>query len=51
MYQFGSLYMIYIVFAGLIALAPIIIIVQLGIIASRLREIVRRLPPPQRRVP
>jgi hypothetical protein len=43
MLQYG--YFLYIVIAGLIAIAPVIIIVQLATIASRLREIIRRLPP------
>jgi hypothetical protein len=45
--QYGML--LYIGFAILLALSPIIIIIQLAVIASRLREIARRLPPLQRR--
>jgi hypothetical protein len=45
---YGPIVIIYAVLVVLITIAPVIVIVQLGIIASRLREIVRRLPPPPR---
>lgn len=46
---YAPLFLPYLIVAGLGLLIPITIIVQLGIIASRLREIIRRLPPPPRR--
>jgi hypothetical protein len=40
--------LIYTILVVVLALSPIIIIIQLGTISSHLREIKRRLPPPPR---
>jgi uncharacterized membrane protein YhaH (DUF805 family) len=40
--------LLYIVLGALLVFSPVIIIIQLSVIASRLRDIARRLPPSSR---